>query len=175
MWKSNEAGMSESHLAYLSLGSNIAPETNVVRAVRLLQSHGGIQKISNAWESKSVGAEGPNYLNACLSLVTPLDPAGLKEHVLLPIETQLGRERTANKFAPRPIDIDIVLFDGQACDDKYWEQAFVIVPLAEIHPEFQNPLTREAISVTATRLRQQIWIEARRDVLSQFHGDRSAA
>jgi 2-amino-4-hydroxy-6-hydroxymethyldihydropteridine diphosphokinase len=163
--------MSETHLAHLSLGSNIQPEINLVKAIQLLQEHGTIEKSSNAWESKSVGAVGPNYLNACVLLGTPLEKAALKQFVLLPIEIELGRKRSENKFAPRTMDVDIVLFDDTLVDSKYWEQAFVVIPLAEIYPEYKNPLTGESILETATRLRKDIWIEARRGVLSQFSGN----
>jgi 2-amino-4-hydroxy-6-hydroxymethyldihydropteridine diphosphokinase len=174
-WRSNEAEMNELHQAYLSLGSNIEPELNLVRGIGLLQTRGRVEKVSKAWESESVGAEGPNYLNACVLFVTPLNQAALKEQVLLPIEAQLGRRRTENRFAPRPIDIDIVIFDERSCDDKYWEQAFVVIPLAEIHPYFRNPVQNETLAETATRLRSGIWMEARRDVLSPFNGNRPAA
>jgi 2-amino-4-hydroxy-6-hydroxymethyldihydropteridine diphosphokinase len=167
--------MSDLYPAFLSLGSNIQPESNLVRALGLLQNYGRLEKISNAWESESVGAEGPNYLNACVLLVTPLRRLELKEHALLPIETGLGRRRSADKFAPRTIDIDIVVFDGKSCDDKYWEQAFVVIPLAEIHPEFQNPITRERIAQTATRLRQQVWMETRPEVLSRLNSSSSTS
>lgn len=167
--------MDKSHLAYLSLGSNIQPKENLVRAVRLLQQHGQIETLSNAWESKSVGADGPNYLNACLAFVSSFSPAGLKEKVISPIEQELGRKRTGNKFAPRTMDIDIVIFDNISCDDKYWEQAFVVVPLAEIFPTFTNPLTQELIHETAARLRREIWMETRQGVFSQFGGDNARA
>ncbi len=167
--------MSESHLAYLSLGSNIEPETNLVKAIEQLRQHGELQKISSAWESESVGAEGPNYLNACALLVTPLLQTDLKEQALLRIEKGLGRRRSADKFAPRTMDIDIVIFDDESCNDKYWEQAFVVVPLAEIYPEYQNPLIRESISKTATRLRQKVWMERRPEILSEFSRGRSAS
>ena len=161
--------MNDLHKAYLSLGTNIEPETNLVKALELLKNHGRLEKISNAWESTSVGAEGPNYLNACVLLMTPLGQKELKEQALLPLEKELGRQRSANKFAPRTIDIDIVIFDGKSCNDKYWKQAFVVVPLAEIYPEYQNPLTRESILQSATRLRRQIWMEARPQVLARYN------
>lgn len=164
--------MSEPHLAYLSLGSNIQPELHLVRAVELLQGYGTIEKISSAWESESVGAAGPNYLNACVLLVTQLPRSELKEQALLPIETELGRRRTADRFAPRTIDIDIVVFDGQPCHDKYWGQAFVVVPLAEIYPDFLNPITDERLSETALRLREQTWLKPRPGFLEQRPGDR---
>lgn len=171
----NEAEMNNLHSAYLSLGSNIEPEVNLVKAVQLLQNHGTIQKISRAWESESYGAPGPNYLNACLLLSTSLNKEALKQQILLPIERTLGRRREDNRFAPRTIDIDIVIFDNQPSDDRYWEQAFVVVPLSEIYPTFQNPRGGESIAETATRLRKRIWVEAREGVLSQFSGSRSAA
>jgi 2-amino-4-hydroxy-6-hydroxymethyldihydropteridine diphosphokinase len=162
--------MSESHFAYLSLGSNIEPEANLVSAMERLPNYGRIEKMSNAWESESFGAPGPHYLNACILLATPLPQADLKEQALLPLEIALGRRRSADRFAPRTIDIDIVLFDSKPCDDRYWEQAFVVVPLAEIYPEFENPLTKEKIGETAARLRRQVWMERRPHVLSRFDG-----
>jgi len=167
--------MNESHLAYLSLGSNILPEKNLVRALQLLKEQGEIEKISNAWESKSVGADGPNYLNACIAFGTLLGWLELKEQVILPIELRLGRRRTENKFAPRTMDIDITLFDDISCDDKSWEKAFVVVPLAEIYPSYQNPLRNETICETAGRLRGEIWMVTHPEVLSRFGGNRSQA
>jgi len=162
--------MNESHLAYLSLGSNIQPEKNLVRAVQMLRDQGKIEGMSSVWETKSVGADGPNYLNACIAFTASFSRAELKERVILPIEFQLGRKRTDDKFAPRPMDIDIILFDDRSCDDKFWEKAFVVVPLAEIYPDYQNPLRNETIRETAARLRRTIWMENRPEVLSQFGG-----
>jgi 2-amino-4-hydroxy-6-hydroxymethyldihydropteridine diphosphokinase len=159
--------MSSFHQAILSLGSNIQPEINLVRAIERLQRHGRLEKVSSAWESESVGAPGPNYLNACVILATVLEQSQLKEQALLPIEQELGRQRSADRFAPRTIDIDIVLFDGRSCADKYWEQAFVVVPLAEIFPAYNNPVAHEPLAETATRLRQHTWMETRPEVLSR--------
>ena len=160
--------MSESHLAYLNLGSNIQPETNLLKAVKLLFEYGDVLKVSNAWESKSVGAIGPNYLNACVLFRTVFMQVELKEKIFRPVEASMGRKRSENKYDPRPIDIDIVLFDNKSYNDRFWQYAFVVAPLAEIYPEYQNPITGEAITETATRLRQKVWMEIRPEVLSQF-------
>lgn len=160
--------MSETHLAYLNLGSNIQPEINLVRAVELLHEYGDVLKVSSAWESRSVGAEGPNYLNACVLFKTEFLQVELKENIIRPIEARLGRRRSENKFSPRTIDIDIVLFDEKPYNDKFWKYAFVIVPLAEIHPGYMNPITRESIQQTAARLRSEVWMEARPEVSSRF-------
>lgn len=164
--------MSDLHQAYLNLGSNIRPEKNLLQAVQLLGNYGEVKKVSSAWESKSFGAEGPNYLNACVLFMSEFMQVELKQRIIRPIEAQLGRRRSENKYAPRTIDIDIVLFDEKPYNNKFWNYAFVIVPLAEIYPEYQNPITNENITETATRLRNAVWMEARPKVLSSLSGNR---
>jgi len=163
--------MTEFHLAYLNLGSNVRPEINLVQAIKLLNKYGEVQKVSSAWESKSVGAPGSNYLNACVLFRSEFMQVELKEGIIRPIEAQLGRKRSEDKYVPRTIDIDIVLFDDKPYNENFWGYAFVIVPLAEIYPTYQNPLLHEQITKTATRLRQRVWMETRREVLSQFSGN----
>ncbi len=158
------------HQVYLSLGTNIQPEVNLPKAVELLQEYGKVHKVSSAWESEAVGSEGPNFLNACVLFITSLAQVEVKEQIIHSIETKLGRKRSADKYAPRTIDIDIVLFDEQLCDEKFCRQAFVVIPLAEIHPHYENPITRESILQTATRLRQEVWMEMRPGVFAQFNG-----
>jgi 2-amino-4-hydroxy-6-hydroxymethyldihydropteridine diphosphokinase len=160
------------HQAYLSLGSNIGPEANLPKAIDLLSQRGEILKVSTAWESEAVGSDGPNFLNACVLFATNLSLGELKEQVIHPSEEKLGRKRSDDKYAPRTIDIDIILFNQDSCNDKFWNQAFVVIPLAEIYPEFQNPLTQETIAETATRLRKTIWMERRPEVLNRFNGVR---
>ena len=162
--------MNELHEVYLNLGSNIQPEINLIKAIQLLSEYGEVRRVSNAWESKSVGAVGPNYLNACILFISPLRQVELKERVIRPIEARLGRERSEDKYIPRTIDIDIILFDDAPFRDGVWKSAFVVVPLAEIYPKYQNPVTGENITETARRLRQEVWVEARPEVLSRFSG-----
>lgn len=160
--------MNELHQAYLNLGSNIQPEVNLVKAIQLLREYGEIKKISSAWESKSVGMQGPNYLNSCLLFMSPFVPVALKENIIRPIEAKLGRARSNNKYTPRTIDIDIILFDEKPYNYRFWNYAFVIVPLAEIHPTYRNPFTKQDITQTATQIRKDVWIEIRPEVLSSF-------
>lgn len=157
--------MSKFHLAYLNLGSNIQPETNLPKAVDLLSEFGEIKKTSNVWESEAVGTKGSNYLNVCLLFQSNFTHAELKEKVIHPSEAQLGRKRSKDKFAPRTIDIDIVLFDGEFVNDYNWAMAYIIVPLAEIEPEYRNLKTGESIKEIATRLRQKVWLETRWGIL----------
>lgn len=157
--------MSESHLACLSLGSNIEPEVNLPRAVDLLSRHCQLKQISGVWESEPAGTTGSNYLNACALFGTGLNRDDLKENMISPIERLLGRQRGGDKYAPRPIDIDIVVFDGNIVEAAMLDLAYVVIPLAEILPGFRNPVTGETLQESATRLRQVNWLEARPGVL----------
>ena len=157
--------MSESHLAYLNLGSNIQPETNLVKAVELLNAFGKVIQHSQVWESEPVGTTGNNYLNICIQFRTHLDAMALKEQVIHPIEAQLGRKRGPDKFAPRSMDIDIILFDNQPINNGCWKLAFVVIPLADIYPNYIIPVTGETVLETATRLRQEVWLETRQGII----------
>jgi 2-amino-4-hydroxy-6-hydroxymethyldihydropteridine diphosphokinase len=156
--------MSDLHHAYLNLGSNIEPESNLPKAIRLLRERGRIEAVSTAWESHAFGSNGPNFLNACVLFLTPLQPRELKEQVIRPIESALGRVRSADKYAPRSIDIDVVLFDGEPFNGEFWSNAFVVVPLADLLPEFHHPFNYEKLARVAEHMRRQTWIVARPEV-----------
>ena len=150
------------------MGSNIQPEINLVRAIQSLSDCGEVREVSNAWESQAVGAPAPNYLNACILFLSPLDKVDLKEKIVRPIEAKLGRVRSEDKYIPRTIDIDIILFDDRPQKDTFFNDAFVVVPLAEIYPGYQNQLTRETLTEISTQLQEKVWIKARPEVLNQF-------
>ena len=160
--------MAESHLAYLNLGSNIRPEINLPKALNLLSEYGEVEKVSSVWESQAVGAVSPNYLNVCARFTSTFSQAALKEQVIQSIEARLGRERSANKYASRTIDIDIVIFDDEFINHDSWKLAYVVVPLAEVYPEYRNHRTGETVGEIAARLRQAVWLETRQGVLGQL-------
>jgi 2-amino-4-hydroxy-6-hydroxymethyldihydropteridine diphosphokinase len=155
--------MNDLHRMYLNLGSNVAAETNLPAAVNLLRKAGCVETVSSVWETESVGLDGPNFLNACVLFHTPLGPVEFKERIIRPIEAELGRVRSAEKNAPRTIDIDIVLYDEEPLNMDFWAYAFVIVPLAELIPNFPHPGNGEAIARAAGQV--QVWIQKRADVV----------
>jgi len=160
--------MNNLHRAYLNLGSNIEPQSNLPKSAHLLREYGEITAVSRVWESKSVGYDGPNFLNACVLFLTKVQPADLKEQIIHSIESKLGRIRGADKNMPRTIDIDIILFDEQpVMKREYWDQAFIVVPLAELLPDFFHPIQRESLARYSERLQHQVWIVPREDVSLQ--------
>ncbi len=161
--------MSKPHSVYLSLGSNIDPEANLPRAIEMLGRYGRVKEVSSVWESHAVGSNGPNFLNASVLLETDILPAELKDQLSRPIETALGRVRTADKNAPRPIDIDVMLVDGKAFNLDRWDSAFVLLPIAELLPDVPHPITGEPLRFAAERARSSTWIVQRPGLLNSVH------
>jgi len=148
----------------VSLGSNIEPQKNICLAIQAIQKICKVTRISSAWETRSEGTKGPNFLNAALILETSYQLGELKRTVLKPIENQLARVRTEDKNAPRTIDLDIIIFNGNVIDSYAWERVFVAVPIAEILPELVHPATKESITEIAARLRKRSFAIRRPDI-----------
>ena len=94
------------------------------------------------------------------------DAEELKQQVLLAIETRLGRVRTGDQNAPRTIDIDILAVDGQPVHPERWDYPFVVVPLAELMPDFVHPLGGIPLAEAAARAQRETWIVQRPGVLA---------
>lgn len=120
------------HIVYLSLGSNILPHLHLPKAVELLGQQLPLLAVSSVYETPPVGTSGKNFLNAVVVAKTHLSPQQLKEDVLRPLESALGRQRSEDKFAPRTIDLDIIAWDGKVIDADTFRYAHLAVPLAEI-------------------------------------------
>jgi 2-amino-4-hydroxy-6-hydroxymethyldihydropteridine diphosphokinase len=150
--------------AYLGLGSNIDPAVNIPGALEMLGRHLTIDQVAQTWETAAVGSHGPNFLNTAAAVQTQLPPELLKSLVLRRIERELGRVRTANKNAPRTIDLDILVYEGQVLDPKVWTYAFVAVPLAELLPELRNPESGETLEQAAKRLADGARLTSRPDI-----------
>jgi GTP cyclohydrolase I len=139
--------MTESVL--IALGSNINRERNLPRALELLRrdSRWRVLAESPIYQTPAVGdGSQPDYFNAAALLETDLSPAYLRG-ALRRIETRLGRVRTADKFAPRTIDLDIVfvrdrqlsLNGGVLPDPDILDHPHLAFPLADIAPDWVFP------------------------------------
>ncbi|MHC1784946.1 MAG: 2-amino-4-hydroxy-6-hydroxymethyldihydropteridine diphosphokinase [Anaerolineaceae bacterium] len=140
------------HSAFLALGSNISPEKNLYSAWVALGQSLEIVKSSSIWESPPYGAGGPNFLNAIILVKTALVFDDLKWNVLRELETRLGRVRTEDKYAPRPIDLDVIIFDDSVLEGNLWRLAYLAAPCAEILPNLLVPESRLPLLQIARKL-----------------------
>lgn len=136
------------HTAYLSFGTNLGDRAqNLETAIELIKHVGEIVKKSSIYMTEAWGnSDQPAFYNMVLCLETRLDPVTLL-HELLSFETKMGRVRH-DKWGPRLIDMDILLFDDMVVHHaglltvphpEMQNRRFVLMPLTEIAPTVMHP------------------------------------
>ncbi len=134
--------------AWLSLGSNQAPEENLRAAIAALRDRFTNLRVSPVYRTPAVGFDGDDFLNCAAAIDTDLDVFAL-DGWLHDLEDTHGRDRTKPRFSDRPLDIDIVFFDDLVfrgpgnlqVPRPELQHAFVLGPLAEIAPDFRDPVS----------------------------------
>jgi 2-amino-4-hydroxy-6-hydroxymethyldihydropteridine diphosphokinase len=131
-------------VAYVGLGSNLGDrEGSIRRAAELI----GARRLSSIVETEPWGIEDqPTFLNAAAELETELTARGLLD-LLLDVERRLGRVRHGQRWGPRTIDLDLLLFGRETIDEPglavphpyLLERPFVLGPLAELAPGAEIP------------------------------------
>jgi 2-amino-4-hydroxy-6-hydroxymethyldihydropteridine diphosphokinase len=139
-------------IAYLGLGSNLGDRAaSLCAALARLNHVPGVRvtAVSTFHETEPVGGPPgqPRFLNAAARVETALSPQDLLDR-LLEVESALGRVRTGERWGPREIDLDLLLYDEQVVEGerltlphpRLHERRFVLEPLAEIAPQARHPI-----------------------------------
>lgn len=126
---------------FIALGANLGNrEANLRMALRGMTRMARVQAVSALYESEPEGGAGqPAYYNAVCRIETGLEPQALLRF-LKGLEHEIGRRPTAEAGGPRPIDLDILLFDDRVVDSddltvphpRMVTRPFVLQPLSEI-------------------------------------------
>lgn len=130
---------------WLSLGSNEARETSLRGAVRQLREAFGPVVLSGVYESAAVGFAGEPFLNLVAGAETDW-PVEAVQRRLREIEDAHGRVRGGERFCPRTLDIDLLVYGDLVRPDldlprgEIEHHAFVLGPLAEVAPDERHPL-----------------------------------
>jgi len=125
--------------AVILLGSNIDPAVNIRRGAKILSERLPVAKSSSVWLTPSIGMDGPDFYNAAVICLTETNADDLKFSILRPIEELLGRVRTANKYAPRSVDLDVIILNGTVLEPRLWDTAFILLPVSELEPDLIKP------------------------------------
>lgn len=129
--------------AFIGIGSNIEPSKNVRAALRRLARQARVVGLSTVYRTDALGRpEHPSYFNCVAEIDTELSPSQVKHAMLRPIEDELWRTRTEDKYAPRTIDLDLIVYGELAMDDgdirlpdpDILDRPFLAIPLAELAP-----------------------------------------
>jgi len=161
-------------LAIVALGSNLEPERHLPRAVAALRALGA-EAVSGVYQNPARGGRPqPDFLNAAVLLETRLDPAALRE-ALRELEADLGRVRTDDKYAPRNIDLDLLLLGDRSVvqegftlpDPELLTAPHLAIPAAEVAPTAIHPRSGETLQAIAERLRPDADLQLRQDVTAR--------
>ena len=133
---------------YIGVGSSLNKLESIKAGIASLQLEFGKLKQSSIYESESVGFVGGNFYNLVIEFNTKLTVNRLISK-LKEIEIKHGRVNNTIKFAPRTLDLDLLLY-GREIDKKnnlpraeITKNAFVLKPLSELAPQLKHPILNE--------------------------------
>ena len=149
---------------YLSLGSNIDPQTNLIAASSELRNSFSPVTFSSVIETISDGTSGPNFLNAAAVINTTASFEELKYGFIRKLEGSLGRIRTADKNSPRSIDLDISVIDQDVVDPNIWSRVYLAVPLSDLGLSLLEPKSGKSLLEISEELKERTFWKARPDV-----------
>jgi 2-amino-4-hydroxy-6-hydroxymethyldihydropteridine diphosphokinase len=146
---------------YVAAGSNIEPQQNLARAVdELTRAFPGV-RFSPWYQNHAAGFSGDDFINLVAGFSTELP---LKEVLarLHAIETLCGRPRDAPRWAPRSMDLDVLLFGDLVCDEPgvklprpdLIKRAYMLGPLAALAPGVTHPTAGATIGELWSRFDQ---------------------
>jgi 2-amino-4-hydroxy-6-hydroxymethyldihydropteridine diphosphokinase len=136
----------------VAAGSNVAPLENLRRALDVLDHDFAPLTVSRAYANAAVGFKGDDFVNLVIGFQTGMTVHQVIER-LHAAETACGRERLAPKWAPRAMDLDILLFGDTVCAEPgltlprpdLLKRPYMLGPAAEIAPETVHPIERRTL------------------------------
>lgn len=154
-------------LALIELGSNMEPEHSIPLAVAALARLGEIVAVSHVYRTEPFGPPGqPDYVNCAVGLLTDMSAVELR-HALRDVEHKLGRRRSSDKYAPRPIDLDLCMYgqdqmevEGHSLPDPdILKRPYLAKTLAQVSPGSLHPSTGHSLAEIADQLGADAVIE----------------
>jgi len=116
----------------IGIGSNINAEINIAEMLRLLSADVEIIQISKMVQTKPIGIkEQADYTNGAVRVWTEMDMKTLSSY-LKQLEDRMGRDRNQEKFGPRNIDLDILIWNSTIVDPDYFTREFLRTSAAEL-------------------------------------------
>jgi 2-amino-4-hydroxy-6-hydroxymethyldihydropteridine diphosphokinase len=137
---------------FVAAGSNVEPERHLAMATRQMEQSFPDIQFSPWYRNRAVGFEGADFINLVAGFTTELPIHDVVKR-LRAIEELCGRPREAAKWAPRSMDLDILLYDNLICDEPglklprpdLLKRPYMLGPMAELAPEVMHPTANATI------------------------------
>lgn len=122
----------------IGIGSNIDAEKNIPEMLKLLSADVEIVQVSEMIQTKPIGLiEQSDYTNGAVLIRTEMNLETLAGY-LKELEDRMGRDRTQQKFGPRKIDLDILIWNNCVVDADYFTRDFLRISAKELGFELKN-------------------------------------
>ena len=123
----------------VGIGSNIDPDRNIAKAHQRMAEQFCIVATSPVVETAPIGnTNQPNFKNGAALLETSLNRESVVR-ILKAIEAELGREPGGDRYGPRPIDLDVVVWNDCVVDRAYYTRDFLRDAVLSVLPALRTP------------------------------------
>jgi len=137
---------------YVGAGSNVAPERNMAHALAQLAREFPGSRFSPWYRNRALGFEGEDFINLVAGFDTELPVRAVLAR-LHAIESACGRPREAPRWAPRSMDLDVLLYGDLVCEEPglklprpdLLKRAYMLGPLAALAPQVIHPTAQLTI------------------------------
>ncbi len=138
---------------YVAAGGNIEPERYLSRALALLAREFVDLRVSPAYRNPAVGFDGADFINLVVAFRSDLPPAEIRDR-LQRIEAACDRPAHAPRWAPRTMDLDILLYGDLVSDTPgllfprpdLLKRAYMLKPMVDLAPDLLHPTARRTMS-----------------------------
>ena len=137
---------------FVAAGSNVEPESSLRKALDALERLYAPLTVSPAYRNKAVGFDGADFINLVIGFSTTDSLIDVRRN-LQSVEALCGRAPDAPKWAPRSMDLDILLYDDVVSDEPGFllprpdlvKRPYMLKPMADIAPDRMHPLLQKTM------------------------------
>ena len=145
--------------AYVAAGSNVRPRASLLEALALLKSEFQGLRVSRAYANPAVGFTGDDFINLVVGFDTGDSIERVREQ-LQSIEEKCGRPRNAPRWAPRTMDLDILLYGDRVSDEPglvvprpdLVRRPYMLKPMVDLVPDLVHPTLGKTMKVLWSEL-----------------------
>jgi 2-amino-4-hydroxy-6-hydroxymethyldihydropteridine diphosphokinase len=138
---------------YVAAGSNVEPQRHMSQAVAELERAFAGVRFSSWYRNRALGFDGEDFINLVAGFATTLPVRAVLER-LHAIEERCGRPRDAPRWAPRSMDLDVLLYGELVCEEPglklprpdLVKRAYMLGPLAELAPAVVHPTAKLTVA-----------------------------
>ncbi len=139
--------------AFVGIGSNTEPQRFLPAGIALLRERFGPLELSPIYQNTAVGFAGDDFFNLVAGFSSDQEPLALAAE-LRTIEDLCQRDRSLRRYAPRTLDLDLLLYGDAVFSaaglvlprPEVLQRAYILKPMADLRPNMAHPSAQQSFS-----------------------------